>query len=132
MGRPIVWIIDDDLVSRFAVTYKIEQSSMDFEVIGHPDAFNGLNSLRECLHANNRLPDIILLDLEMPDMDGWSFLRELEEMDGTLKMIGVYILSAFTGSEDRNIAKNNPLIQGFFDKPLNGANVQSILKDMKI
>ncbi|MGB6153066.1 MAG: response regulator [Pricia sp.] len=132
MGRPIVRIIDDDLVSRFAVTYKIEQSSMDFEVIGRPDAFHGLNSLRECLHANNVLPDIILLDLEMPDMDGWSFLRELEEMDGTLEMMGVYILSAFTGSEDRNIAKNNPLIRGFFDKPLSGANVQSILKDMKV
>jgi len=132
MGRPIVWIIDDDLVSRFAVTYKIEQSSMDFEVIGHPNAFHGLNSLWECLQANNGLPDIILLDLEMPEMDGWSFLRELEEMDGVLKMIGVYILSAFTSSEDRNIAKNNPLIRGFFNKPLSGANVQSILKNMNV
>lgn len=77
---------------------------------------------------NQKLPDILLLDLDMPGMDGRSFLRELEKMDGTVKRIHIYILSAFTSSRDRDLARENPLVQGFFNKPLSTANVKLILK----
>lgn len=127
MKGPIVWIIDDDLISRFATTYKLERTSENCHVIGHTSAFDGLGSLEGCLHGNGRLPDILLLDLDMPGMDGWCFLRELEKMDGTAKEIHVYILSAFTSSKDRDRARENTLIKGFFDKPLSAANVEHIL-----
>lgn len=127
MRRPIVWIIDDDIISRFAATYKIEQSPEDCEVIAYGSALEGLDCLLERLNARQGLPDIILLDLGMPVMDGWSFLDEMGKMDGPVKSIQVYILSAFTESRDRNLAKENPAIQGFFNKPLNTANVKNIL-----
>lgn len=69
MEGPIVWIIDDGLISRFATTYKLERTSKNCQVIGHPSAFDGSGSLGECLHGNKRLPDILLLD---QDMRGWT------------------------------------------------------------
>jgi len=63
------------MICRYASNYKFEQSRKKYGVIGHSSAFEGLTSLAECLHGNQKLPDIILLDLHM---DGWSFLAELE------------------------------------------------------
>lgn len=126
MEKPIVWIIDDDLVSQFATNYKIEQSFKNCQVIGHSGPLDGLAFLRECQNGNGRLPDILLLDLVMPGMDGWSFLRELKKMGGPAKRIEVYLLSAFDSQNDRSTAKGHPMIKGFFNKPLTRANADRI------
>jgi len=132
MEIPIVWIIDDDMICRYASNYKLEQSRKKYEVIGHSSAFDGLTSLAECLHENKKLPDIILLDLHMPCMDGWSFLAELEKMGVTVKKIHVYILSSFTNTRDRTLAKEHPLIKGFFSKPLSLADVERIFNGIEV
>jgi len=126
MEKRIIWIIDDDLVSQFATNYRIEQSFENCQVIAHSGSLEGLAFLRECLHGNKRLPDILLLDLVMPGMDGWSFLKELKKMEGPAKKIEVYVLSAFNNSKDRSTAKGHPQIKGFFNKPLTRANVDRI------
>lgn len=61
-----------------------------------------------------------------PAWTGGPFLAELEKMGLLVKKIHVYILSAFTNSRDRNLARTNPIIKGFFNKPLSAANVKSI------
>ncbi len=132
MEIPIVWIIDNDMICRFASNYKFEQSLKNYEVIGHSSAFEGLTSLEECLHGTKKLPDIILLDLQMPGMDGWSFLKELEKMGAPVKKIHVYILSAFTNSRDFTLAKKHPLIKGFFSKPLSEANVRHMFSGIEV
>jgi len=126
MEIPIVWIIDDDIISRFASKYKFKQSRINYDVFCHSNAFEGLTSLEECLHRSKKIPDIILLDLQMPGMDGWSFLTELEKLGVQVRDIHVYILSTFTNSKDRKLAKKHPLIKGFFNKPLTLANVERI------
>lgn len=132
METPIVWIIDDDIICRFATSYKFEQSHINYEVTGHASAYDGLTSLAECLHGYKKLPDIIVLDLHMPAMDGWSFLAELEKMGPMVKEIHVYILSVFTNISDRNLAKKHPLIKGFFNKPLSAANLDCIYSAIEV
>ena len=126
MEKRIVWIIDDDLVAQFATNYRIEQSCENCQIIRHSSSSEGLAFLKECEHGNRRLPDILLLDLVMPGMGGWSFLKELEKKGSPAIKMDVYILSAFTNSNDRSTAKGNPLIKGFFNKPLTKANVDYI------
>ena len=126
MEKRIVWTIDDDMVSQFATNYRIYQSFKNCQVICHSGPLEGLAFLRECQYKNRRLPDILLLDLVMPGMDGWSFLMELKKMGGPAKKIEVYLLSAFDSPNDRSIAKRHPMIKGFFNKPLTRANVDWI------
>ncbi len=126
MEKRIVWIIDDDLVSQFATNYRIEQSFKNCRVIGHSGSMEELAFLKECLRGNRRLPDILLLDLVMPGIDGWSFLKELKKMGGPAKKIEVYVLSAFDCPKDRSTAKGHPMLKGFFNKPLTRANADRI------
>ena len=79
--------------------------------------------------AKNRLPDIIFLDLAMQGMNGWAFLDNLEHSFSKIKFPRVFILSAFTNSSDRSIAKKHPLVSGYFDKPLSRSLLDGVFME---
>ena len=121
-----VGIIDDDLVSQFATRYCIEQSSTKCNIIVCDDAETGLSLFSDPSQEGKNVPDVLFLDLGMQGMDGWEFLDKLKLIAGWPQKTDIYILSAFTNTKDRVRAKEHPMIQGFFDKPLSKGSVDSI------
>lgn len=128
----IVWIIDDDLVSQFATEYSIQQSNYATTIKSFDKVSESLESLKECISNATGIPHIILLDLVMPEMDGWEFLDQVEKMVGWKDKMNVYIISSFVNSKDRDLAKNHPLVQGYFDKPLTKINVEKMFQSVQI
>jgi CheY-like chemotaxis protein len=67
-----------------------------------------------------KLPDYILLDINMPIMNGWEFLDEYKRLNidpqGKTK---IYIISSSVFSNDINKARSYPLVKDFISKPLN-------------
>jgi len=126
MKGPMVWIIDDDMVAQFAATYKIEQSYPDHRVICHDSIEGALAAIEECINGKGCIPDIILLDLSFPMVDGWHFLEALENDRKILTGLEIYIVSAFSNSKDRIRAKEHPLVKGHFDKPIGNADLDSV------
>lgn len=65
------------------------------------------------------IPDIILLDLHMPDFSGWDFLEQFEKLQVSLKKsVRIYIVSSSVNSEDRTRAKKYPFVHDFITKPV--------------
>lgn len=122
----IVWVIDDDLVSLFATRYGIEQSDGKCKVVDFDSGEMALKIFSDCLDHIDHAPDIILLDLVMPSMNGWEFLEKLDEIGNRPKKTDVYIISAFTNSKDRIKAKGHPSVMGYFDKPLSKESINRI------
>ncbi len=122
-----VYIVDDDMVSQFATRYTLEQASPQCKFV----TFDNMEAVLELLlkHMENRepFPQVILLDLTMPGMSGWEFLEQFEKLLQNRKKPNIFILSAFQSSKDRLKAKEHPLIQGYFDKPLSKVNADKIL-----
>ncbi|MEJ6982554.1 response regulator [Pedobacter sp. P351] len=73
------------------------------------------------------LPDVILLDLNMPVMDGWQFLAKFEEQLPLVKVIGVYMLSSSTDLRDVQRAKQYQSVKEFFTKPLSTEMLNEIM-----
>lgn len=89
--RPLVLVVDDDPDLRILAEIQLSE---DFDVVQAADG-------AECLRmASEHNPDVILLDMMMPGMDGAQVLTELSNDDAT-KDIPVIFLSALTGSDDR-------------------------------
>ena len=117
-SRLLVWVIDDDLVSLFATRYGIEQWDTTCKVVDFDNGETALKVFSDTLEAGDKIPDIILLDLVMPTMNGWEFLTRFETLQVGSKKTDIYILSAFTNSKDRKRAKGHPSVKGHFDKPI--------------
>ncbi|GLU42973.1 response regulator [Allomuricauda sp. NBRC 101325] len=122
-------IIDDDLVSQFATRYCIQQSHADFEIITCSSGEEGLQVCVDLFETENKLPDIIFLDLIMDGMNGWTFLDNLQNLFKGKELPSVYILSAFTNSSDRTVAKGHKMISGYIDKPLSRSYMDKILNE---
>ncbi|MGB5818475.1 MAG: response regulator [Saonia sp.] len=122
-----VCIIDDDLVSQFASRYCIEQSNTNCSIITCDNATEGLDIFSDRYNNRKDIPDILFLDLVMQGMDGWEFLDKLKCISEGRQKTDIYILSAFTNSKDRARAKEHPMVQGYFDKPLSKSIVDRIL-----
>ncbi len=125
-----IWVIDDDLVSQFATQYRIEQSNVSCYVATYDSATKALRSIKDILANEEEMPNILLLDLVMPLMDGWKFLEELERIYTVKNNMKVYVLSAFNNYKDRDLAKKHPLVHGYFDKPLSEVDMNEILNDL--
>ena len=100
--KALILVAEDDPF--LAEVYTRKLSKADFEVFVAPDGAVALD------FAKKRKPDIILLDLIMPIMDGFETLRSLKA-DATLKDVKVIILSNISQEED----KKKTMDMGAFD-----------------
>ena len=106
-GRVLVVDDEDDIRELCRVNLEFE----GFQVF---DAANGPAGLEQ---ASRHRPDVIFLDLMMPDMDGWEVLRRLKEDDATAQ-IPVVMLTARTGEDDQMRGWQEGILE-YVSKPFN-------------
>lgn len=85
-------------------------------------AYDGLDALK-FLGEIDRLPDLILLDLNMPRMDGFEFLEEYERIFGNGL---IAVLTSSQNEEDKQKALLHKSVKYFFAKSLSSSHVQLI------
>ena len=90
-----VLIVEDDEASRYLAKRVVEH--MGHEVMTATDGVDGLAS------ARREHPDLLLLDLRMPGMNGLDVVREIRS-DPSLRALPVIAVSANNSSEDREAA----------------------------
>lgn len=110
-----IYLIDDDNNVNFLNKTIIRHSDFAervFEFRNGNDALNQLISSKD----TGELPDIIFLDVNMPEMDGWRFMAEYEklEIEGPI----VIMLTSSIDPKDRARANQLRDLKGFKSKPL--------------
>jgi CheY-like chemotaxis protein len=93
-----------------------------FEVLASYNGTDGLNKLR------SEKPDLILLDLSLPDMDGLDIAHIVKESD-ELKTIPIIALTAHGMESDRERAKNAGCDQ-FIEKPFEIKNFLEVINSL--
>ncbi len=106
-----IFVVDDKTDLLYSVKQGLEEIDSEFEVIGIQSAEKCLEKLR-----NKELPDIILLDIMMPGMNGWEMFDRLKEND-SWKKIPVIFLTARTDKIAKNAGKF--LAEDYIEKPFN-------------
>ncbi|MBA3827762.1 MAG: response regulator [Taibaiella sp.] len=113
-----IFLVDDVAIANFimkkliriilpsAVVHDYTNSAVAFESIG-------------TLH-----PDIILLDLNMPDFSGFEFLQKMSKLGMNHKVV---ILAASTSNADKEEVKTYKNVTGYFVKPIDRRQLKQIL-----
>ena len=104
-GGPLVLIVDDDARLREFVRVNLEAEGYEVREAG---------SAEEALEAlDAEPPDLILLDVMMPQVDGWELLRRVQERHG----VGSIPVIMFSGKVDAREEAEGRGVQGFIGKP---------------
>ncbi|TRO64257.1 response regulator [Christiangramia sabulilitoris] len=127
--RKSVWVIDDDQIYQMIIKKLIKRS----EVFGEQAYYKCTHQVFEDLE-NSRvfLPDVILLDINMPFMDGWQFIQKLKSLyPDHIQRTEIYIVSSSIAYSDKERAESIPEICSFLSKPVSVETLKKIGEHIK-
>lgn len=115
-----IMAIDDDPTFLSIIQYMFNRFAQDhsIDLILYSDSSLALKEIEQ--HS----PDIVLLDLFMPEVNGWEFMHKLSVSSINPS---VFILSSSVDKNDRTRAKEFSLVKDFISKPLSVEQLQMVI-----
>ncbi|MDX1909633.1 MAG: response regulator [Bacteroidia bacterium] len=110
-----IMLVDDDGLTNMITTYALQSASKALKIVAFTSGADALDTLTALAADQQRLPDLILLDINMPIMDGWQFLDKFEPLRLPIKLC---MLTSSISQLDRNRAGQYSCVAGFITKPL--------------
>ena len=113
-----VAIVDDDDISLLLITKFLEQKQAAKTILRFSSGFDALNYLENNAERFPELPSVILLDITMPMMNGWQFLKELNKINFAAGYQPAVCIISASATIDFEILKNYPAVKGYIVKPV--------------
>tara|TARA_Y100000768_G_scaffold297361_1_gene231124 strand:+ start:11 stop:391 length:381 start_codon:yes stop_codon:yes gene_type:complete len=113
-----IYLIDDDPVFIHIASYMITTAFPDAELCTFTSPSSGITAIAE------KQPDLLFLDINMPEMDGWETLEQLASK--ALTNYKIHILSSSIDHLDHEKAKKHPLVLSFIEKPLDLKQIKQL------
>jgi CheY-like chemotaxis protein len=124
-------LIDDDDIFVFLTKKAIEQTNLVELIKVFGNGLDGINFLKENKGNVDALPEIILLDLSMPIMNGWQFLEEFAKLNPFIgKRISIYICSSSISPDDIAKAKTISEVSDYIIKPITKDKLIDLIKKL--
>jgi CheY-like chemotaxis protein len=121
-----ILLIDDDPVTNL-VNRRIIERNYEHEIQIYTSANEALEALKKW-PTERLFPEVILLDIDMPDMDGWDFLESFEKLFKIpYTNCNIAILTASIFLEDIERSKTYKCVRDFISKPLAADKLRPLL-----
>jgi len=112
-------LVDDDAVFVYLTKIAIEETNLVDLIKVFENGLEAITFLEENKDNLAELPEVILLDLSMPIMNGWQFLEEFVMLNPSIgKKITIYVCSSSISPDDVNKAKSISEVTDFIVKPI--------------
>ena len=122
----LTYIVDDDKIFVFVLKRILEKNKNFNQVL---DFKNGKEVLNKLFDSDIVLPDIILLDINMPVIDGWQFLEQIEKLPNK-EELNVFIMSSSIDANDIEKSKSFSTVKDFISKPINNDKINKLIESI--
>ena len=122
-------VIDDDPINIMLSRMIIGNAAGKFEIQTFEIPETGFEYIQnEYAESVNKIPAVVLLDLNMPSWSGWEFLENFDKLDDKIKrQVKIYLLSSSIDKRDMDQAKANANVVEYISKPLTPKIVSKII-----
>ena len=115
-----MYVIDDDRIYHFLLKNLFKQNGITINATFFNNGQEAMEAIKLTKNSEEDMPDLILLDVNMPIMNGWQFLEEYNKIkDSLIKTSTVYMISSSNDEVDINKAKSyGDIVKDYFLKPI--------------
>ncbi|MUH36794.1 response regulator [Zobellia amurskyensis] len=122
-------IVDDDDIYRFTIIQSAKFLKIEHKTSVFPNGEEALTYITENQNNPDALPHLILLDIDMPIMDGFQFLKAYKALEATIaKEIAIYMVSSSVDPEDIEKANSYTAVIDYLSKPLKSDKLKALIE----
>ena len=118
----MIYIVEDDPIAAMIAREVLRRNHVVADIQTYVNGQRAFDQLTAVVQDGGYIPDLILLDLNMPLMDGWDFLEAFAGMD-IHPLVPIFVLTSSIRPNDQERALRYEEVKGFFSKPLNNATI---------
>jgi CheY-like chemotaxis protein len=123
-----LWIIDNDPMVSFYIKRLTELGALADIITIYDSPRGAVDYLLLHKSSTEHLPDIILLDIYMPEMDGWEFIQEFQKIRAQLsKNVEIHIITSSNHPKDITRAKTFAEVKSYLQKPVTLEALQDVV-----
>lgn len=121
-----ILLVDDDPIQNLINSKLLNRLDISNEI---QVAINGRSAFDKFISTEEELPEIIFLDINMPIMNGWEFLDQLE-LKKFPSIPKIYMLTSSISPDDIKKSDDHPLVENYITKPLSLAKLEALKKEL--
>jgi CheY-like chemotaxis protein len=126
--RVCVAVVDDDDTFQFITLKAIRSIASNNNVLQFLSGIDAIKFLNENASQPESLPDVLLLDINMPVLDGWMFMEEFTALKNKIqKPISIFMVSSSIDANDIARAKQDKNIADYLMKPISVDKFKELL-----
>lgn len=130
-----ICLVDDDDIYQFVMKKIINSLRLEIikKILSFGDGEKAIEYLSTNISNSAELPNIILLDINMPIMDGWQFMDEYVRLKPRIgKKITIYMVSSSTDTQDIEHAKRISEISDYLIKPVTPEQLSEMINSLQL
>jgi response regulator RpfG family c-di-GMP phosphodiesterase len=131
MSKINLAVIDDDEMYVLALKKLLDRIKFTERTVYFENGKVALNYFDECINKADLIPELVLLDLNMPVTNGWQFIKEFRKLKTKIdKKITIYMISNTINEEEIRRAKEIEEVTEFVCKPVTMQTLTNLLSNM--
>ncbi len=127
----LLCLVDDDPIFQFGVKKLVDYTQCSKSILVFNNGQEAIDHLKVYLSNAEKIPSVILLDINMPIMDGWEFLEAFSVIKNKLaKVILIYMVSSSVNQDDIDRAKSISEVSDYIIKPITVEHLNKMLLEL--
>ncbi len=123
-------VIDDDDINIFIIKKIVEKTGLNINMVSKGNGQLAIDYIKEILLIPSEFPQLMLIDINMPIMNGWEFVEAYQKLE-VERTVEMYILSSSVYENDIEKTKSYPSVKGFISKPLSIERLKELVTSIQ-